>query len=166
MRLCKCGRLIPQGVEMCQLCKKKHGSRHMIYNREIRDKKSAAFYSSRAWRTLRDAMIQLFDGVDIVAFYEQGELLEADRVHHIEELKEAWDLRLEPMNLIPLNNATHTRITLEYKTSRAAMEACQKRLIEYRNRWFAERGGIEKVLHEAFGVPAPDCGEKTPHGDF
>lgn len=164
LHLCRCGKPIPQGIAMCESCRAKHGSRHMIYNRQERSKIAAAFYCSRAWGVMRQRMIDVFDGVDIVAFYEGEELAEANRVHHIVELEEAWNLRLDPMNLIPLANATHTRVTAEYKASRERMAACQKRLIEYRDRWFAERGGIEKVFQAAGLVAAPKYTEKTPHG--
>lgn len=164
LHLCRCGKPIPQGTAMCEVCQARHGSRHMIYNRQERSKKSAAFYCSRAWRVVRQMMIDLYDGVDIVAFYEDEEVVDADRVHHVVELEEAWELRLDPMNLIPMSNATHTRITAEYKASRERMEACQRRLISYRDRWFADRGGIEKVLQAAGLVAPPFSVEKTPHG--
>lgn len=164
LHLCRCGKAIPQGMAMCESCQKRYGSRHMIYNRQERSQKAAAFYCSRAWRVLRQRMIDLFDGVDIVAFYEADQLVEPDRVHHLVELEEAWEMRLDPMNLIPVSNANHTRITAEYKASRESMEACQRRLIEYRTRWFADRGGIEKVLQAAGLVAPPFSVEKTPHG--
>ena len=73
----------------------------MIYNRQERSQMSAAFYCSRAWRVMRQRMIDVFDGIDILAYYEDQELVEADRVHHIVELEEDWDLRLDPFNLFP-----------------------------------------------------------------
>lgn len=163
MHLCRCGAMIPQGVTMCKKCEATRISRHMIYNQQRRSKIAAAFYCTRAWRIIRDRMFDVFDGVDIVAFYEQEKVLEVDHVHHIEELEEAWDKRLEPMNLIPLNHATHTRITLEYKASPERMRACQKRLLEYRDRWFADRGGVEKVFRAAGLVAPPQgYGENSP----
>lgn len=163
LHLCRCGKPIPQGVPMCEACTARHGSRHMIYNRQERSEKSTAFYCSRAWRVLRPRIIALYDGVDIMAFYEDDELVEPDRVHHIEELEEAWELRLDPMNLIPLTNANHTRVTAMYKASKESKEACQRRLLEYRDRWFADRGGIEKVLQAAGLVAPPFSVEKSPH---
>lgn len=163
LHLCRCGKPIPQGVELCDSCRAKYVSRHVAYNRQQRSKIAAAFYCSRAWRVVRKLMIAVFDHVDIVAFYEEGKLLKPDRVHHIEELEEAWELRLDPMNLIPLANATHTRITAEYKAGPERKEACQKRLRALRDRWFADRGGVEKVFYDAGLVAAPFFTEKTPH---
>lgn len=125
---------------------------------------SAAFYCSHAWRVIRQRMIDVYDGVDILAYYEDQELVEPDRVHHIVELEEAWDLRLDPMNLIPLSNANHTRVTYLYKAGEESMRACQERLRALRDRWFADRGGVEKVFAAAGLVAPPFFVEKTPHG--
>lgn len=163
LHFCRCGRPIPQGVGLCESCQKTHGSRHMVYNRQDRSKASAAFYVSRAWRIMRARICEVFEGWDIVAYYEDGVLLPAEEVHHIVELEEDWDARLDPLNLIPLNGATHKRITAEYKRGRASMEACQRRLIEYRRRWFESRGGVQKVFAAAGLVAPPSVVEKSPH---
>ena len=163
LHFCRCGRPIPQGVAMCDSCRAKAKSRHMIYNQQARSKRAAAFYVSRAWRIMRARILDLFDGWDIVAFYEDGELIKAEEVHHIEELEEDWDRRLDPMNLVPLAHATHTRVTAEYKRGPEAAEACKARLRGYVKKWFAEAGGIEKVLAAA-GLVAPlSVTEKSPH---
>ena len=163
LHLCRCGKAIPQGVDMCPACRVKYGSRHMIYNRQERSQTAAAFYCSRAWRVMRKRMIDVFDGVDILAYYEDQEVVEPDRVHHVVELEEAWDLRLDPFNLIPLSNANHTRVTALYKAGPESMAACQKRLRELRDRWFADQGGVEKVFMAAGLVAHTFSVEKTPH---
>lgn len=163
LHLCRCGRPIPQGVSLCDSCQKTHGSRHMIYNQQARSKASAAFYVSRAWRIMRARVCEVFNGVDIVAFYEDGVLLPAEEVHHIVELEDDWDARLDPLNLIPLNGDTHKRITAAYKRSPASMAACQKRLIEYRKRWFEGAGGVQKVFAAAGLVAGTLSVEKSPH---
>ncbi|MBQ8238773.1 MAG: hypothetical protein IJZ39_11580 [Oscillospiraceae bacterium] len=112
---------------------------------------------------MRKRMIDVFDGVDILAYYEDQEVVEPDRVHHVVELEEAWDLRLDPFNLIPLSNANHTRVTALYKAGPESMAACQKRLRELRDRWFADQGGVEKVFMAAGLVAPPFSVEKTPH---
>lgn len=164
LHLCRCGKPIQQGIDMCPACRVRYGSRHMIYNRQERSQMSAAFYCSRAWRVIRQRMLDVFDHVDILAFYENQELVKPDRVHHIVELEEDWDLRLDPMNLIPLSNANHTRVTALYKAGPESMAACQKHLRQLRDQWFADRGGIEKVFAAAGLVAALRVTEKTPHG--
>jgi len=163
LHLCRCGKAIPQGVELCESCRQKYGSRHMIYNRQERDQKAAAFYRARAWRIMRARMIDVFDQVDVMAFYIDHEIVVPEEVHHIEELDAAWELRLDPFNLIPLSHDNHTRVTARYKAGPESMAACQAQLRELRDRWFADRGGTEKVFRAAFLVAPPSCVEKSPH---
>lgn len=163
LHFCRCGRPIPQGQALCDTCAATAASRHMIYNRQDRSKRSADFYVSRAWRIMRARVMDVFDGWDIVALYEEGVLLQAEEVHHIVELEDDWNKCLDPWNLIPLNANTHKRITALYKRGRASMEACQKQLREYRARYFEEAGGVEKVFRSAGLVAPPSIVEKTPH---
>jgi hypothetical protein len=163
LHLCRCGQAIPQGVDMCDSCRAKYGSRHMIYNRQQRSQQAADFYRSRAWRIMRARMIDVFDRIDVLAYYTEGAILAPTMVHHLVELEDDWDRRMDPFNLIPLAGSTHARVTARYKASKASMEACQAELIECRRRWFADRGGVEKVLCDAFLVAPPSSSEKIPH---
>nr|DAK77119.1 MAG TPA: HNH endonuclease bacteriophage, HNH Endonuclease, DNA.52A [Caudoviricetes sp.] len=47
-----------------------------------------------------------------------NELLTCNPVHHIIELEDDWEQRLNPFNLIPLNHKTHNTITALYKQSK------------------------------------------------
>ena len=91
------------------------------------------------------------------------ELLTCNPVHHIIELEDDWEQRLNPFNLIPLNHKTHNTITALYKQSKASMRATQKQLrslIEYH---FREAGGYKKVLCDSFLVAPPlFLGENSP----
>ena len=90
-------------------------------------------------------------------------LTDSDPVHHIIELEEDWEQRLNPLNLIPLSLKTHNTITALYKKSNASMKATQaqlRSLIEYH---FREAGGHEKVLRDRFLVAPPErFGENSP----
>lgn len=55
--------------------------------------------------------------------YVENELLTCEPVHHIVELEDDWEQRLNPFNLIPLNHKTHNTITALYKQSKASMRA-------------------------------------------
>ena len=147
LKTCKgCGKLIPQSIKMCELCEAKTPSRYVVYNNTRRDPKAAEFYISREWRIMRQCIINVFDNVDIYALYVRHELLTCEPVHHIVELEEDWEQRLNPLNLIPLNQSSHSIITALYKQSKASMKATQtqlRSLIEYH---FREAGGYEKVL--------------------
>lgn len=157
LKTCRCGRLIPQGVKMCDACEKKEQSRHVVYNNTRRDKMAAEFYVSKEWRWIRPVILSVYDYIDIYALYVQGELItltDSDPVHHIIELDEAWEERLNPLNLIPLSHDTHNTVTALYKQDKATMKATQtriKQIIEYH---FKEAGGIKNVLG-CSGIVAP-----------
>ncbi len=154
-----CGRLIPQAMSMCAECEERQQSRHVVYNNTRRDTKAAEFYISKEWRELRPVIMSVFEYVDIYALYATHELItlsDSDPVHHIIELEEDWEQRLNPLNLIPLSLKTHNTITALYKESNASMKATQtqlRSLIEYH---FREAGGHEKVLRDRFLVAPPE----------
>lgn len=110
LKSCRCGKLIPQSVKMCEECERRQQSRHMIYNNTRRDKRAAEFYVSKEWRAMRERIIEVYDNVDIYALYVENELLTCEPVHHIVELEDDWEQRLNPFNLIPLNHKTHNTI--------------------------------------------------------
>lgn len=111
LKSCRCGKLIPQSMKMCEECERQQQSRHMIYNNTRRDERAAEFYVSKEWRAMREHIIEVYDNVDIYALYVGHELLTCNPVHHIVELEDDWEQRLNPFNLIPLNHKTHNTIT-------------------------------------------------------
>lgn len=163
LKYCRCGRIIPQGMDRCPACEARKISRHTKYNQQIRDPKAMAFYSGKEWKAARAIIIPIFDGIDIWAYLIDKEIKPAEEVHHIVELMDDWDRRLDYLNLFPLAHDTHTRITALYKHSKASMIQTQKRLLQIRSIYFESRGGIEKVL-QAAGLVAPLFSlEKNPH---
>lgn len=132
LKACRgCGRLIPQTMNMCERCEEKQQSRHVVYNNTRRDPRSAEFYLSKEWRAMRPIIMSVYDYVDIYALYVEHQLItlkESDPIHHIIELEQDWEQRLNPLNLIPLSHRTHNTITALYKQSNASMKATQTRL--------------------------------------
>ena len=163
LKECRCGRLIPQSLKLCESCESKAQSRHMEYNRTRRSQKAAAFYVSKEWLTLRKQIIDIYDNIDIYALYKMQELVPCNPVHHIVELEDDWSQRLNPLNLIPLSHKSHNMITALYKRDKESMRRTQtelRRLIEYH---FRDRGGYKKVLCDAFLVAPPLLfGENSP----
>lgn len=162
----RCGRLIPQTLKICEECERRQQSRYVVYNSTHRDQRAAEFYRSKEWRALRPVIMSVYEYVDIYALYVLHELKtleDSDPIHHIIELEEDWEQRLNPLNLIPLKHETHSTITALYKQSNASMRATQKQLrslIEYH---FREAGGYKKVLSDAFLVTPPlFLGENSP----
>ena len=166
---CRCGELIPQGMKECEKCaaKREAGqqreagkhretgqqaggmSRHMEYNIYRRDKQAAAFYISPEWRRLRALILQKYDGLDPYAYAVQHRIMTADIVHHITELDEDWNRRLDPTNLIPLSAGNHGIISALYKREKDKKETQQLLYTIINERW-KEVGGIQKVFCAGF----------------
>ena len=53
LKSCRCGKLIPQSMKMCEECEHRQQSRHMIYNNTRRDERAAEFYVSKEWRAIK-----------------------------------------------------------------------------------------------------------------
>ena len=142
---CKCGALIPQNAKKCAACaagEKTGPSRHMEYNRFRRDKKTADFYVSAAWRNARLQALQRYDGLDLYALYVQKKITPADMVHHIVEIEDDWNLRLDPENLFPLSNTNHGVISALYKKDAATKRRTQDELRAILAKHRAGAGGI------------------------
>ena len=89
------------------------------------------FYLSKEWRELRPVIMSVYEYVDIYALYVEHQLItlkDSDPIHHIIELEDDWEQRLNPLNLIPLSHRTHNTITALYKQSKESMRATQKQL--------------------------------------
>ena len=150
---CGCGALIPQNIKMCSTCEAGQGnrmSRHMEYNIYRRDKKAAAFYVCDEWRKTRAFTLHLYDGLDIYAYYVQHRIATADMVHHVVEIEEDWNKRLDITNLLPLSNGNHGIISALYKKDEATKKQTQQLLYSIIAEHWKEYGGIENVLTNRF----------------
>lgn len=146
---CRCGAMIPQGIPLCEACAagaEGQQSRHMEYNRYRRNKKTAAFYISGEWRSLRAYALALYDGLDLYAYYVQKKIMTADMVHHIVEIEDDWSQRLKVSNLFPLSNQNHGIISALYKKDEATKKRTQQQLYTIIREHWEGNGGHEKVL--------------------
>ena len=134
LKKCGCGKLIPQGTARCPACV----SRHMVYNRRDRDAQAAAFYNSREWRIVRAQVLMRYACLDLYAFYIDNTVITADMVHHIEELRDCWDKRLDPSNLIPLNSQSHNKISAQYNLGGKPKKDAQNLLRSLLTRYASE----------------------------
>ena len=83
LKSCRCGKLIPQSMKMCEECEQRQQSRHMIYNNTRRDERAAEFYVSKEWRAMRERIIEVYDNVDIYALYVEHELLTCNPIQSL-----------------------------------------------------------------------------------
>lgn len=142
-RKCRCGAIIPQGSYGCEACMKNYTgqSRHMEYNRHRRNKQAAAFYISGDWRRTREAVIGMYDGIDIYAYYIEQRICTADMVHHIIPVSDDWERRLDISNLIPLSNYSHGVIEALYNKDERTKKATQELLYGLLERHRSAAGG-------------------------
>lgn len=118
MKLCRCGKRIDYIKKYCDKCaieiEKEKKDRVRRYDREVRyskeNKKYADFYNSKAWRTLSDLIKKKYNGMCVMCLLDKDKVVDSDVVHHIEELKKRWDLRLSSTNLIALCHECHNGI--------------------------------------------------------
>lgn len=128
-RCTRCGIRLPSG-SICNCIKQ----RHKEYDRYSRDKQSDAFYHSGEWILTRDAVLMLDKGYDIYIYMTTGEIVIADTVHHIEQLKDNWNRRCDIDNLMSLSHDTHSMIESMYKKDKqGTMKMLYEMLGRYRN---------------------------------
>ena len=106
-RCSRCGKRLDAGVK-CPCYDRGRDRR----GRGVRDE----FYRSEEWGRARAEAVRRTFGLDILAWYERGELVTGFTVHHIVPLDEGWQLRTAPDNLIYLTEADHRHIHKLYET--------------------------------------------------
>jgi hypothetical protein len=144
-RMCKCGKFIDYSVKYCDECadkvnqyKKQRNSYYDKTIRQGRDKIYHDFYQSKEWQITREIVLNKYNGIDVYAYYVEGLIQYANTVHHIEEIKDDWGLRLDLYNLIPLTDSTHKKIHGLYINNK---EDTQRLLRELKIKWEEEFGG-------------------------
>lgn len=128
LHVCRCGKIIPQTMVRCEACEKEKKQRHIDYNLHRRDGKTAAFYVSKEWQRTRGHVLSMHSGLDLYAYHVLHEIRRAEMVHHIVELKEDWDRRIDVTNLIPLSERSHRAIHALYDSDAATKAATQATL--------------------------------------
>ena len=131
LKLCRCGKKIPNTLKMCCECEGRQQDRRREsdrkYDKTRRDKKSKDFYNSSSWDKTRVFVLNKYNGLDLYEYYVNHCIVYAQTVHHIIELRENWSRRHDIENLIPLTNSNHKRIHLMYLNDK---EATQKLLLD------------------------------------
>lgn len=108
------------------------------------DKREQTFYNSKEWKQLRLAELGYFNGLDIFQYYVNHRVINADLVHHIVEVKDDWNKRLDIPNLITINkNETHNLIHAEYNKGGTYKTNMQELLRELIKKYNKEFGGVE-----------------------
>ncbi len=83
--------------------------KHKYYDKYKRDERSRTFYKSREWKQARQVILQRDNHLCQVCL-KVNKITPADMVHHIIELKDDWEKRLNEDNLVSLCNACHNKV--------------------------------------------------------
>jgi len=137
-----CHKVVEAGVKYCTKHRDTDRAKYREYKRKrMEDEEEARrqqFYNSKAWELFRAAQAAAQLGIDIYEYYTTGKILAAENYHHIQEITEAWDKRLDPLNVIGLTEANHRRIHTEYETSFTSKRIMQIKLFAMLERFHKE----------------------------
>ena len=106
--------------------------------RRERDKKYYDFYRSKHWEQVKLFIARKYKGLCLYSYLIDKEIMQADVIHHIVEIKADWDLRFDVNNLIPLSNRVHNQIHKRYADNKDEAQEFLKGLL---TKWDSEFGG-------------------------
>ncbi|MFR5642707.1 MAG: hypothetical protein ACLTK7_06040 [Clostridium paraputrificum] len=142
-----CNTLVDYGTKYCDKHKTKDKDRYKDYRRSrLRDEEEKArqeFYNSVEWKNIRDLAIRKCFGIDIVEYYRTGQIIKGYTVHHIIELKDDWNKRLDINNLIYLSQENHIKIHKLMEQSKEDKDKVVEMLLQVKAR-FEQEFGLEK----------------------
>jgi 5-methylcytosine-specific restriction protein A len=143
-KLCRCGKLIEYNKKYCNKCSEKieqyRKEKSKYYDKYKRNKRSTKFYNSKEWIKLRTFVLSKYKGLDLYAYYVDKRIVYASHVHHVIEIEDNWDRRLDINNLIPLSNENHSKISVLYKKDNKIKQETQELLFNLLERWKNEMG--------------------------
>lgn len=143
-KTCACGKLIDYAIPYCEECQarreQERAARHRHYDKYARNREAADFYNSNEWDAVRAEVMRRCKGLDLYEYYINEQIIYADTVHHIVELSEDWERRLDICNLIPLAQGTQGNHSMIHKLYLKDKMKTQRLLFELLRRWEDEYG--------------------------
>lgn len=117
-----CTKIVESNTKYCEYHSKKHSinekERYKEYKRrkahDEEYKRFQSFYNSDAWHRVRELAILDTLAIDVIDYYKLGRITQGERVHHIVELNDDIDKRLDHDNLIYVTERNHRIIHAEY----------------------------------------------------
>lgn len=111
---CICGKLIEYSSGKCTSCKDKaaadYKSRKKMYRDSRNKDKEMQFYNTKEWLKLRDYITNSYLNMSIYSYCKDGRIATGEVVHHLVEIRDSWDDRLNKFNLIPVTRREHQEI--------------------------------------------------------
>lgn len=71
---------------------------------------------------VRDAVLSMFNNIDLFEYYTNSKIVFANTAHHIIEIKDDWSKRFDLSNLFPCSNNTHNKIHALYKNNKTGTQ--------------------------------------------
>lgn len=138
-KICNCGKLINQQQRMCDACMSKHieakKKSNKVYNSYNRDKDIDSFYKTNEWLNTREYILTKYNYIDIWDYFVNQRVTNANTVHHITEIKDDYELRLDEKNLIPLSPKSHSKIHKLYRKDKEKAQLKLKEIIDLANKF-------------------------------
>lgn len=138
---CRCGTKIDVNMKCCHKCEsfytEKRKQSYRMYD-EKRDKQVHAFYLSSEWQKIREVILNRYGAIDLYLYYTQGIIETANTIHHIVEISEDANRKLDDKNLLPVTQRTHEKIHRMYQSNK---KATQEMLFSFIRRWNDEMVG-------------------------
>lgn len=122
-------------LEMIKKKKEKNKKRMKIYDQERKDDKEWKFYKTREWKILRISVLNFYAGLDLYFYYMENKIVYANTSHHIIEIRDDWDKRLDFENQFPCTSESHKKIHDLYEQDKVKT---QKLLLDLLKRWKTE----------------------------
>lgn len=149
MKLCSwhgCTKIVKDGIKYCPYHQSKferqEKERYKEYDKRRKQdavkKKCIEFYNTEQWERVRRVVIADCYNIDILEYYKTGKVIQGERVHHIKDLNEEWDSRLDLSNLIYLTEQNHRRVHAEYDKGEREKKQMQQILFALLNKWNEE----------------------------
>jgi 5-methylcytosine-specific restriction enzyme A len=137
-----CHKVVDEGIKYCIKHERVDKERYKEYQArrlaDTEEKKYQEFYESIEWRRLRKVIALGFLEIDILEYYTTGRIVQGERVHHIVELREDWNSRLDIFNLIYLTEKNHRKVHAIYERSERDKKAMQNILFKLIDRFNKE----------------------------
>lgn len=141
---CSCTKIVEDNVKYCEYHSKKHSAKEKERYKEYKIRKShneeykrfQSFYNSEAWQRVKEVAILNTLAIDVIDYYKLGRITQGERVHHIIEVSEDMEKRLDTDNLIYVTERNHRIIHREY--NKGNKKEMQELLLSLKNKFMDE----------------------------
>ena len=127
-----CNKLIDSRYTYCEAHREDEEAKRIKYIKRYDEArkcgKEFVFYRSKEWINIREVIKSKYKGICIYTYYTQNKIVKADEVHHIIEIKDDFNKRLDLDNLIPVSRSAHKQIHRLYSNSEHSKQSTIKKL--------------------------------------